>query len=149
MLWATHILSKMELRRTFFSLTYNIYRGNQFHRNLGILTKKSFSLLNTDQIPAVFWITNPNNSYVNNSGTTFNTSLIRKLPGHKDLASSSTSPPTRQDHQRQAAFVQEGHCLDPSPQILRIHVISALEFGKHTFLCSMDAGGNYMSYEVV
>ncbi|KAJ3227695.1 Fibrocystin-L [Clydaea vesicula] len=44
-----------------------IEENNSFIGNLGILTKKSYSLLNTDQIPATFWITNPNNNYVNNS----------------------------------------------------------------------------------
>ena len=34
--------------------------------NLGLLTLRSFSLLNTDITPATFWITNPSNSFINN-----------------------------------------------------------------------------------
>lgn len=34
--------------------------------NLAVLTKRSWSLLNTDQTPASFWITNPNNIIRNN-----------------------------------------------------------------------------------
>jgi len=34
--------------------------------NLAIQTKRSFSLLNTDQTPASFWITNPDNQFRNN-----------------------------------------------------------------------------------
>ncbi|KAK3258451.1 hypothetical protein CYMTET_32501, partial [Cymbomonas tetramitiformis] len=34
---------------------------NVFEGNLGILTRKSHSLLNTDTTPATFWITNPDN----------------------------------------------------------------------------------------
>lgn len=39
---------------------------NKVLNNLGILTKKSFSLLNSDTTPATFWITNPFNYYENN-----------------------------------------------------------------------------------
>ena len=41
--------------------------GNKFLNNLGILVRGSSSLLNTDQLPAVFWITNPNNTFENNA----------------------------------------------------------------------------------
>ncbi len=40
--------------------------NNRVIGNVGILTKKSFSLLNSDTTPATFWITNPYNFYENN-----------------------------------------------------------------------------------
>jgi len=43
-----------------------IETNNLFDNNLAILTKRSWSLLNTDQTPASFWITNPNNIFRNN-----------------------------------------------------------------------------------
>ncbi|CAG9312591.1 unnamed protein product [Blepharisma stoltei] len=39
---------------------------NKFIHNLGISTIASFSLLNSDQEPSTFWITNPNNIFLNN-----------------------------------------------------------------------------------
>ncbi|KAG1667228.1 hypothetical protein FOA52_009793 [Chlamydomonas sp. UWO 241] len=50
---------------TFF-LEDGIETGNTFDGNLGFLTRASDSLLNTDTSPATFWITNPNNTYINN-----------------------------------------------------------------------------------
>lgn len=50
---------------TFF-VEDGIEEHNSFIENLGIMTHPSFSLLNTDQIPATFWITNPNNNYIGN-----------------------------------------------------------------------------------
>eukprot|EP00854_Cymbomonas_tetramitiformis_P005761 gene5761-6952_t len=41
--------------------TYNRVEGN-----LGLVTRKSFSLLDTDTTPASFWITNPTNYFRNN-----------------------------------------------------------------------------------
>lgn len=43
-----------------------IETNNLIDGNLAILTKKSWSLLNTDQTPASFWITNPYNILRNN-----------------------------------------------------------------------------------
>ena len=43
-----------------------VERHNQIHDNLVIMTKRSWSLLNTDQTPASFWITNPNNDFTGN-----------------------------------------------------------------------------------
>ena len=40
--------------------------NNFLDGNLAILTKKSWSLLNTDLTPASFWITFPNNIFRNN-----------------------------------------------------------------------------------
>lgn len=34
--------------------------------NLGMLTRATPALLNTDTTPATFWITHPNNTIVNN-----------------------------------------------------------------------------------
>ena len=39
---------------------------NTISENLGMDTRRSWSLLNTDQTPATFWITNPNNNFENN-----------------------------------------------------------------------------------
>ena len=50
--------------------TYFIEDGiesqNSFINNLGITTRSSFSLLNVDQTPATFWITNPSNYIIGN-----------------------------------------------------------------------------------
>ena len=43
-----------------------VERHNQIHRNLVMMTKRSMSLLNTDQTPASFWITNPDNDFTDN-----------------------------------------------------------------------------------
>lgn len=40
---------------------------NRYLYNLGVLTRGSSSLLNTDQIPATFWITNPHNTFIGNA----------------------------------------------------------------------------------
>ena len=40
--------------------------NNIIRNNVGILTKSSFSLLNTDYTPATFWITNPSNFFEKN-----------------------------------------------------------------------------------
>ncbi|PNH00239.1 Fibrocystin-L, partial [Tetrabaena socialis] len=50
---------------TFF-LEDGIETGNLFEGNLGMSTKASSALLNTDTTPATFWVTNPNNTYRNN-----------------------------------------------------------------------------------
>jgi len=41
-------------------------RHNVIEGNLGILTRKSHHMLNTDTTPATFWITNPDNVFRNN-----------------------------------------------------------------------------------
>ena len=50
--------------------TYFIEDGiesqNTIEHNLGVNTYQSFSLLNVDQTPAIFWITNPSNYIINN-----------------------------------------------------------------------------------
>jgi hypothetical protein len=43
-----------------------IESNNFLDGNLAILTKRSWSLLNTDQTPASFWITFPDNIFRNN-----------------------------------------------------------------------------------
>jgi hypothetical protein len=43
-----------------------IETNNYLENNLAIWTKKSWSLLNSDQTPASFWITNPNNIFRGN-----------------------------------------------------------------------------------
>ena len=51
--------------------TYFIEDGvemhNKFLHNLGLHTFPSMHLINTDQLPATFWITNPNNIWKNNA----------------------------------------------------------------------------------
>ncbi|KAJ3088845.1 Fibrocystin-L [Quaeritorhiza haematococci] len=54
------------LGHTFF-VEDGIETNNTFTGNLGVLTKKSLSLLHTDRFPAVFWITNPTNHYTRNT----------------------------------------------------------------------------------
>lgn len=44
-----------------------IEENNAIFGNLGALTRKSFSLLQTDTTPATFWVTNPNNFLVGNT----------------------------------------------------------------------------------
>jgi len=44
-----------------------IETNNYFDHNLGIKVKASFSLLNTDVTPGGFWITHPNNIFINNA----------------------------------------------------------------------------------
>jgi len=39
---------------------------NNIKNNLIMMTMRSWSLLNTDQTPACFWITNPYNNFINN-----------------------------------------------------------------------------------
>ena len=43
-----------------------IETGNTYTENVGLIAHRAFSLLNTDQTPAVFWITNPNNNFIRN-----------------------------------------------------------------------------------
>lgn len=43
-----------------------IEKKNQIKRNLVMKSKRSWSLLNTDQTPASFWITHPDNDFVDN-----------------------------------------------------------------------------------
>jgi hypothetical protein len=43
-----------------------VEKKNQIERNLIMKTKRSWSLLNTDQTPACFWITNPDNNFIDN-----------------------------------------------------------------------------------
>lgn len=40
--------------------------GNRYERNVGIMAHRSWSLLNTDQTPAIFWITHPSNYFLAN-----------------------------------------------------------------------------------
>lgn len=41
-------------------------RKNYLFKNLIMMTKRSMSLLNTDQTPGCFWITNPDNQFIGN-----------------------------------------------------------------------------------
>jgi hypothetical protein len=43
-----------------------IETGGIWEGNLGMLTRVSNALLNTDTSPATFWITNPNNTIIGN-----------------------------------------------------------------------------------
>jgi len=43
-----------------------VEKKNYVYKNLIMKTKRSWSLLNTDQTPACIWITNPDNNFVEN-----------------------------------------------------------------------------------
>ena len=43
-----------------------VEKKNLIQGNLIMKVKRSWSLLNTDQTPACFWITNPDNNFVDN-----------------------------------------------------------------------------------
>jgi len=70
-LHGTHYL-RLEDNVGFEILGHNIFiedavETNNFVKgNLIMNTQRSWSLLNTDQTPACFWITNPNNIFINN-----------------------------------------------------------------------------------
>ncbi|KXZ49223.1 hypothetical protein GPECTOR_22g814 [Gonium pectorale] len=49
-----------------FFLEDGIETGNVIEGNLGVYTRDSYALLNTDTTPATFWITNPNNTVRHN-----------------------------------------------------------------------------------
>jgi hypothetical protein len=49
-----------------FFVEDGIEERNRFIRNLAAVTRAATSLLNTDQVPASFWITNPNNDFIDN-----------------------------------------------------------------------------------
>ena len=49
-----------------FIVEDGIETQNSFTRNLAIATRASHSLLNTEQTPASFWITNPRNKFEGN-----------------------------------------------------------------------------------
>ena len=55
------------LGHTFF-IEDGAERFNQIEGNLGLVTRRTSSLLDTDTTPATFWITNPNNFFRNNAG---------------------------------------------------------------------------------
>jgi hypothetical protein len=44
-----------------------VEKKNHITRNLIIMTKRSWSLLNTDQTPACIWITSPDNNFIDNA----------------------------------------------------------------------------------
>jgi hypothetical protein len=43
-----------------------VEKKNYIYRNCIIMAKRSWSLLNTDQTPACYWITNPDNNFIEN-----------------------------------------------------------------------------------
>ena len=49
-----------------FFIEDGVETRNNYTENVGLMAHRSFSLLNTDQTPANFWITNPNNDFVRN-----------------------------------------------------------------------------------
>jgi hypothetical protein len=63
---------RVEKNVVYNAMGHNIFiedaveRHNQIHDNLVMMTKRSMSLLNTDQTPASFWITNPDNDFTGN-----------------------------------------------------------------------------------
>ena len=49
-----------------FFIEDGIETGNTYTENVALMAHRAFSLLNTDQTPANFWITNPNNNFIRN-----------------------------------------------------------------------------------
>jgi len=49
-----------------FFIEDGVETKNRLINNLGISTRRSWSLLNTDQTPATFWITHPDNQFEGN-----------------------------------------------------------------------------------
>ena len=49
-----------------FFIEDGVETNNIFLNNVGILSRASFALLNTDYTPATFWITNPSNNFIGN-----------------------------------------------------------------------------------
>ena len=70
-LHGTHYLRLMEnvaydiMGHTIF-IEDAVEKKNHIYKNLVMKTKRSWSLLNTDQTPACFWITNPDNNFIEN-----------------------------------------------------------------------------------
>ena len=60
-----HNVAYNTMGHTYF-IEDGIEQQNTFYHNLGVNTRASFSLLNLDQTPATFWITNPTNFILNN-----------------------------------------------------------------------------------
>ena len=56
----THNVAYDNMGHTFF-IEDSIETNNEIAYNLGLFTKTSLSLLDTDTTPATFWITNPSN----------------------------------------------------------------------------------------
>eukprot|EP00163_Fabomonas_tropica_P018886 TRINITY_DN3328_c0_g1_i3.p1 TRINITY_DN3328_c0_g1~~TRINITY_DN3328_c0_g1_i3.p1 ORF type:complete len:3589 (-),score=1271.65 TRINITY_DN3328_c0_g1_i3:183-10949(-) len=77
---------------TFF-LEDGIETENHFNHNLALLTRPHFSLLNTDVVPASFWITHPNNIYTNNvaAGNLGGFGFWYRLIDHPDGPSATTT----------------------------------------------------------
>lgn len=50
-----------------FFIEDGVEETNRLRNNCGVSTRRSWSLLNTDQTPATFWITNPNNYFEGNA----------------------------------------------------------------------------------
>ena len=49
-----------------FFIEDGVEQNNKFLYNLGVSTRRAWNLLNTDQTPGTFWITNPDNVFVGN-----------------------------------------------------------------------------------
>ena len=65
-LQVTHNVAYDNMGHTFF-IEDSIETNNEISYNLGLYTKTSLSLLDTDTTPATFWITNPSNYIRHNS----------------------------------------------------------------------------------
>ena len=65
-----HLTIKQNVAYNAMGHTYFIEDGIETHNvleeNIGIATQRSWSLLMTDQTPATFWITNPQNKWIRN-----------------------------------------------------------------------------------
>ena len=65
-IWALYLTTSIH-SAAFLLQEDGIETNNWYIHNLGVLTRGSSSLLNTDQIPATFWITNPRNIFIDNA----------------------------------------------------------------------------------
>ena len=72
-----------------FFLEDAVETQNVIQNNLGVLTKPSYAMLNTDQTPATFWITNPHNRISGNvaAGSSHYGFWLDTPPGPKGASS--------------------------------------------------------------
>ena len=87
-----------------FFLQDGLEMNNSFIDNLAVQTAPSYSLMNTDQTPASFWITSPNNHFVGNRAAGSKTyGFWFDLPEHSTGASESED--VCPQHERLGSFI--------------------------------------------
>jgi len=79
------------LGHTYF-IEDGIETNNKFLRNLAIGTYATYGMLDTDQMPASFWVTNPDNTYIgNHAAGSDHCNFWFKLDDHPSGPSTTTS----------------------------------------------------------